>query len=846
MADTILGPMGVMSGPADEQRNNPSDQAPVKMDVGAIAQKYRLPRNVLMALEEQGEDPEAKAAEISNALKEGKALEDVVPYASLVRATDIADEIEGVEPQGGLGAALGAGVDNLQQAYGSAAEGVGRSLGIDSLEEYGAEVAENNAAEARSKSRGLTGLSDVDGVGSGASYAGETVAQQVPQLATTVGPVAAGAAVGSIVPGVGTVAGAAVGGAAALAANIAQFYGFNRERQKEENDGEVNEGRAFGTAIPQAGIDLASDALILSPLGLGPKALQTGNIATRIMKGAGLGAVSEAPTEAAQQAMERAQAGLELTGDDARKEYVESAVAGGLVGGIFGGGRGALSRSRDEEPTDEADQEAPDAPLGLPAPALVTPPPEGAADTDTDDGLFGATTDPDGDGSTAGQNAGALGGSSPVGAPAFDEIPAGAQIDAEGLGETGWDVPAPDLDISTGEERVGMIRTGLDKMLQATGLADTFDQNEYAETLNDLDQNGGDIEDAIWSQLRRSAERAEQPDWTDTEAEQGTGSAATEPADAGGLGQPAIDGSPEAPSAEGLEGRDGADAGQAEVIDTADVAETSAPDADPAPTIENIRTKAAVLRGIPKDKAPNVGNISLKWDEKEQGFIFSRKHTDKVKAALEQKDEPEAATSPYDPQYEGNEEVSKAKGQADFAAGRPRRMPREIDPSDAVAADAWYRGWDEANLAAPVGEAPVAKAAGETAPDPTPAQAEAENYKTGKAKWRGLNLSVENKKGSVRSKKTPDGKTEWSVTMPAHYGRILGTVGADGDHVDFYMGDDETSENVFVVDQIDPETGDFDEHKVMLVNERLKVTRFQRLILTRLLGAKAPRRTALI
>lgn len=32
----------------------------------------------------------------------------------------------------------------------------------------------------------------------------------------------------------------------------------------------------------------------------------------------------------------------------------------------------------------------------------------------------------------------------------------------------------------------------------------------------------------------------------------------------------------------------------------------------------------------------------------------------------------------------------------------------------------------------------------------------------------------------------------------------------------------------------------------VFVNERLKVTRFQRLILTRLLGAKAPRRTALI
>jgi N12 class adenine-specific DNA methylase len=105
-------------------------------------------------------------------------------------------------------------------------------------------------------------------------------------------------------------------------------------------------------------------------------------------------------------------------------------------------------------------------------------------------------------------------------------------------------------------------------------------------------------------------------------------------------------------------------------------------------------------------------------------------------------------------------------------------------------------------------------AAAETNPNPTPAQAEAENYKTAKIDWQGFRLSVENAKGSERKGTAPDG-TEWKVTMPADYGRILRTKGADGDHVDFYMGPNTASESVWVVDQIDPDTGKFDEHKVM-------------------------------
>lgn len=110
----------------------------------------------------------------------------------------------------------------------------------------------------------------------------------------------------------------------------------------------------------------------------------------------------------------------------------------------------------------------------------------------------------------------------------------------------------------------------------------------------------------------------------------------------------------------------------------------------------------------------------------------------------------------------------------------------------------------------------IEAAAAATNPEPTPAQAEAENYKTGKAPWQGQTLSIENAKGSMRRKITPDGKTEWEVKMPAHYGRILGTVGADGDHMDFYMGPNPDAPFVWVIDQKHAETGKFDEHKMMI------------------------------
>ncbi len=95
--------------------------------------------------------------------------------------------------------------------------------------------------------------------------------------------------------------------------------------------------------------------------------------------------------------------------------------------------------------------------------------------------------------------------------------------------------------------------------------------------------------------------------------------------------------------------------------------------------------------------------------------------------------------------------------------------------------------------------------------NPTEAQKEAGNYKKGHIKIDGLDISIENPKGSVRSGVDADGK-EWSLTLNNDYGYIRGTKGNDGDHVDVFFGN--TGNKAFVVDQVNKD-GSFDEHKVM-------------------------------
>ena len=85
-------------------------------------------------------------------------------------------------------------------------------------------------------------------------------------------------------------------------------------------------------------------------------------------------------------------------------------------------------------------------------------------------------------------------------------------------------------------------------------------------------------------------------------------------------------------------------------------------------------------------------------------------------------------------------------------------------------------------------------------------------------------FSIENPKGSKRSGISPNGEP-WEITSPEHYGYIRGTVGKDKDHIDAYIGPDQESRKVFIVDQVDPDTGKFDEHKVILGADSLDKAR---------------------
>jgi hypothetical protein len=85
----------------------------------------------------------------------------------------------------------------------------------------------------------------------------------------------------------------------------------------------------------------------------------------------------------------------------------------------------------------------------------------------------------------------------------------------------------------------------------------------------------------------------------------------------------------------------------------------------------------------------------------------------------------------------------------------------------------------------------------------------------GRMKVQGMDISIENKKGSTRSGTDKDGH-EWHTHMNYDYGYIRGTVGKDKDHVDCYIGPNPEAETVFIVHQNDPMTGKYDEDKVML------------------------------
>jgi|WetSurMetagenome_2_1015567.scaffolds.fasta_scaffold10886_4 mannose-6-phosphate isomerase-like protein (cupin superfamily) len=85
----------------------------------------------------------------------------------------------------------------------------------------------------------------------------------------------------------------------------------------------------------------------------------------------------------------------------------------------------------------------------------------------------------------------------------------------------------------------------------------------------------------------------------------------------------------------------------------------------------------------------------------------------------------------------------------------------------------------------------------------------------GRTNFQGLDISIENKKGSVRRGVDKDGH-KWATKMHYDYGYARKTEGKDGDFLDIYLGPDKDSKKVYIVHQNDPVTGKYDEDKCML------------------------------
>jgi len=170
----------------------------------------------------------------------------------------------------------------------------------------------------------------------------ETLGGSLPYMAA---PLAAG--VGAKVLGVG----AGVGLAGAGLASLGQFTGSNLSRQIETGKSleEASLGKAAAAAVPQTALDVVSLRMIPS-IGrlfgaagkevtpeLAKKIAEQGMLRTTAAYGAGSARLAgiEGATEVGQQFLERLQAGLNISDQQARDEYFDSFIGGAVLGGTL-------------------------------------------------------------------------------------------------------------------------------------------------------------------------------------------------------------------------------------------------------------------------------------------------------------------------------------------------------------------------------------------------------------------------------------------------------------------------------------------------------------------------------
>jgi len=193
------------------------------------------------------------------------------------------------------------------------------------------------------------------------------IAEQVPQVGLSLGSAFTGARLGAMAGApfgpVGVGVGATVGGALGqFAPSYLREFGSNLSRQAAEGK-TINAADAAAAAAVQAGLETAAGAFVLGKqlvgklIGIPEKALDTAagkavadaSLKRTLTTGAAKAALVEIPTEVTQSMLERLQAGLSLTSDDALKEYGEAAYQTALAAPAFGAAARYQERGAERE-----------------------------------------------------------------------------------------------------------------------------------------------------------------------------------------------------------------------------------------------------------------------------------------------------------------------------------------------------------------------------------------------------------------------------------------------------------------------------------------------------------------
>ena len=306
--------------------------------------------------------------QILSAIDRAKADGNINAVNQLTNLLQQTQGIKSLEPDANVGNFFESLVGGTKRLFSSAGTGVeapftsGEEAAISGLQrEQGFTERPGASLEAVKKTYEQEGV--IGATGEVISQVPTALAEQTPVLASIYAGFKAGASLP--LPPQLKVAAGLIG---SLIVPFLSMSGNNMQRKAEEDikagrEVDVNELKAYGTGLVQAGIERVGLGLsgVTKAMGMSiPQLIKQGgtkateklakeSLAKTIGMGAGKLAVAEGATEVTQQMLERYYAGLPLTDEEAKKEYIEAAYAAALLGPTVGIGSRVKSKGAAQE-----------------------------------------------------------------------------------------------------------------------------------------------------------------------------------------------------------------------------------------------------------------------------------------------------------------------------------------------------------------------------------------------------------------------------------------------------------------------------------------------------------------